>query len=349
MKKYIFTFIFVYIITNSLLFPRIALESTGEGIYTWFHQILPSLLPFTILSGIFLRSKWMDSVVFSGSPAADKKHTLLQKRKSLLPISIILLCGTVFGFPIGAKLSSDFYKQGYIQKSQAEILSVCTNNFSPMYVNGFVIPLLFGINAIIFPILFLLYAIPVLVGIVLLVFTNKESATDVIMQDNYSQQALSRTTPHTNVHQTITSTCLTAQKKSASRFQLDMQIIDAGIISGFETLIRICGYIVLFSLITSFLTLFVKNLSLPGLCLLGNLEISNGMKLLSEFQISNEIKYIIAIQFLSFGGISGLVQSASFLTSSQLSVKKYLLGKILLSCILTAFAALLPIILPNQH
>ena len=159
MKKYIFTFIFAFLITNSLLFPKIALEAAEIGIYTWFHQILPSLLPFTILSGIFLKSKWLDSVT-----------TYKQ-----LPILIILLCGTIFGFPIGAKLSGDFYTQGYIQKSQAEILSICTNNFSPMYVNGFVIPLLFGINTIIYPILLLLYLTPVLIAVFILLFISLEN------------------------------------------------------------------------------------------------------------------------------------------------------------------------------
>ena len=301
MKKNIFTFIFVYLITNSLLFPGIALEASGNGIQTWFYQILPSLLPFTILSGIFLRSRWLDGFSSKGT---------------LIPVAIILCCGTVFGFPVGAKLSCDFYTQGYIRKSQAEILCVCTNNFSPMYVNGFVIPALFGINTIIFPIIFLLYVIPVLIGIVLLVLVGKEDVP---------------------------------QKKSASRFQLDMQIIDAGIISGFEALIKICGYIVLFSLITSFCMHFIKNLSLPGLCLLGNLEISNGITILSDFHISNVTKYIIAIQFLSFGGISGMAQTASFLTPAGLSIKKYLLGKAVLSGILTLCAVILPIILPYQH
>lgn len=310
MKKYIFTFIFVYLIANSLLFPKIALDAAGNGIQTWFYQILPSLLPFTILSGIFIRSKWLDSVTPS--------------KNTIIPIIFILLCGTIFGFPIGAKLSSDFYKQGYIRKSQAEILSVCTNNFSPMYVNGFVIPLLFGIRVIIYPILFLLYIIPVLFGIILL-----SSANDEIGPKLFSDSALT--------------------KKSASRFQLDMQIIDAGIISGFETLIKICGYIVLFSLMTSFAALFMKELSLPIVCILGNLEISNGIQLLSEVPMDNPVKYIIAMQFLTFGGICGLMQSASFLTPAGLSVKKYLIGKIILSGILTLFAVLLLIIFPYQY
>ena len=94
---------------------------------------------------------------------------------------------------------------------------------------------------------------------------------------------------------------------------------------------------------------FIKELSLPVVCILGNLEISNGIQMLSETQIAHPIKYILAMQFLSFGGISGLAQSASFLSPVGLSVKKYLLGKIILSLILTIFAALLLIIFPYQY
>ena len=290
MKKYIFTLIFIFLIANCLLFPRIALEASGNGIVTWFYQILPSLLPFTIISSIFMRSKWLD---------------VLSQKGNLFPVLIILFCGTMFGFPIGGKLSCDFYTQGYISKSQAEILCVCTNNFSPMYVNGFVIPLIFGINTFLFPFLFLIYGIPLMIGIILLVYNGKKEIT---------------------------------QKKSASRFQLDMQIIDAGIISGFETLIKICGYIVLFSLLTAFCSNLLQNISIPGLLLLGNLEISNGIFMLSEYSTSQPLKYMIAIQLLSFGGICGLAQTSSFLSQARLSSKKYVLGKIALSLLLSIIA-----------
>ena len=292
MKKYIFSFVFVFLIANCLFFPRIALEASGNGIVTWFYQILPSLLPFTIISSIFMRSNWLD---------------MLSRKGNLFPILTVLLCGTMFGFPIGGKLSCDFYTQGYLSKSQAEILCICTNNFSPMYMNGFVIPLVFGINTFLFPFLFLIYAIPLMIGVILLVYNGKKEMT---------------------------------HKKSASRFQLDMQIIDAGIISGFETLIKICGYIVLFSLLTAFCKNLLQKLSLPGLLLLSNMEISNGISLLSEHSLSQPLKYIIAIQLLSFGGICGLAQTASFLAPAHLSSKKYVLGKIILSLLLSIIAVI---------
>ena len=58
---------------------------------------------------------------------------------NLIACLLTLSCGFVFGFPIGAKLSSDFYKQKLLSKKQATILSIATNNFSPMYVCGFAI------------------------------------------------------------------------------------------------------------------------------------------------------------------------------------------------------------------
>jgi hypothetical protein len=224
---------------------------------------------------------------------------------TILPISIIMCCGIIFGFPIGAKLSADFYMHGYISKPQAEILCVCTNQFGPMYVNGFVIPFLFGTNKVDVPLLLLLYLAPTLLCIIRLLWIGKREMT---------------------------------HKKSASRFQLDMQIIDAGIISGFETLIKICGYIVLFSLLTAFCSNLLQNISIPGLLLLGNLEISNGIFMLSEYPISQPLKYMIAIQLLSFGGICGLAQTSSFLTPARLSSKKYVLGKIALSILLSIIA-----------
>lgn len=47
---------------------------------------------------------------------------------------------------------------------------------------------------------------------------------------------------------------LTKQKLNtkipAQGFKLNMQIVDAGIMKGFETLIKLCGYIVLFSIVS---------------------------------------------------------------------------------------------------
>ncbi|MBQ8627277.1 MAG: hypothetical protein IJ419_14115 [Agathobacter sp.] len=289
MKKIFFSFVFTFLIICSLLYPEVAFEASKQGILTWFHQILPALLPFTILSGILLRSKFMES---------------LGNGSNLLSIILTLVCGFIFGFPIGAKLSADFYSHSLLSRKQATILCITANNFSTMYVCGYVLPTLFPDADYKITTYLLLYLMPLSLSIILLLFTRKNTAEQT-------------------------------QKKSASRFQLDMQIVDAGIISGFESLIKICGYIVMFSLMSQMIFHLWQNTSLSAVILLGNLEITNGISMLSHLgTISEQSKYLIAIQLLSFGGISGLAQTASILKSSGLSIKDYVKGKALLSILL---------------
>ena len=289
MKKIFFSFIITFIILCSFLFPQAAVAASKQGIITWFEQILPALLPFTILSGILLRSRFMESFG-AGS--------------NLLTIILTLVCGFIFGFPVGAKLASDFYSRSLLSKRQAIILCVTANNFSMMYVFGFVIPTLFREKTVDNISYIILYALPLLISILSLLTWGRKNTDDI-------------------------------QKNTASRFQLDMQIVDAGIISGFESLIKICGYIVIFSLASRMLFLLWQNTSIPALLLMGNLEITNGITLLSQSQLpSEELRYLIMVQFLSFGGLSGIAQTASIMKPSGLPVKDYVIGKMILTLLL---------------
>ena len=127
-------------------------------------------------------------------------------------------------------------------------------------------------------------------------------------------------------------------------FRLSMQTMDDGIINGFESLIKICGYIILFSIITEISSVIIANITTnPPLILsvlMGNLEITNGINLLADIEINQPIKYIIAIQMLSFGGLSGFAQSASILSNAGLSMHKYIIGKALLSLLLTLLSVI---------
>ena len=298
MKKILFTCIILILIIYSFFFPEITVYAARNGIQMWFHQILPPLLPFTILSSVLVKSNFLKS--FKGNA-------------NLIASILTMACGFIFGFPVGAKLSSDFYKQNLLSEKQATILAIATNNFSPMYVCGFALSLLFASKEYNMCTYALLYLIPlILVAIYLLAHASRQA--------------------------------LYSHKKTTSSFHLDMQVMDAGIISGFEALIKICGYIVLFSIVTEIATTTISNLvNEPPLLvtlLIGNLEITNGINLLSECDISEKLKYIVAIQALSLGGLSGLAQTSSILADSGLSIHKYIIGKAVLSLLLTLLSVI---------
>lgn len=89
-------------------------------------------------------------------------------------------------------------------------------------------------------------------------------------------------------------------KETASRFHMDMQIIDAGIIHGFETLIKICGYIILFSIFCEMLQTLPFPVYWFSLAATGFLEVTNGVALLSTSACTRQIKSLLAVLFLSW-------------------------------------------------
>ena len=120
---------------------------------------------------------------------------------------------------------------------------------------------------------------------------------------------------------------------------MNFKIIDAGIMNGFETLTRLGGYIMLFSMAASML----QKLPLPTalkLCLTGFTEITNGICLLGNSPLSNRTRYILAMAFTAFGGFSGIAQTSSMIKDTPLSLKKYLFQKVLLA-ILSSLLALI--------
>lgn len=298
MKKILFSCIVLSLIAYSFFFPEITVNAAKKGIEIWFHQILPALLPFTILSAILVKSDFLRS--FKGNA-------------NLIACLLTMSCGFIFGFPIGAKLSSDFYKQKLLSEKQATILSIATNNFSPMYVCGFALPLLFASSAYTIPTYVILYLVPLMLATVFLLcyiskVNSKNDTTDAVA------------------------------------FQLNMQVMDLGIISGFESLVKICGYIVLFSIFTEIITTTITSFSiqplLPLSVIIGNLEITNGIQHFSTIEIAEHAKYIVVIQLLSFGGLSGIAQTGSILSNAGLSTHKYIIGKALLSLLLTLLSVI---------
>lgn len=269
-------------------YPSNAFLASQRGILLWFNQILPVLLPFSILSNLLL----------SGNN--DKYRGNQQILRINLWEWFVIVCGLFFGFPIGSKLTSDICKKGYTNQERAGILCAFTNNMSPVFVSNFVCNNILHKPNIVIPFFISLYLAPLCIGCLLLFFC-----------------------PLNNFN----------HKNTASRFQLDMQIIDAGIINSFVTLIKLCGYIVMFSITAD---LFLQIQIIPDTIkaiIIGLTEVTNGIAHLPALAISNHAKIILAVFFLSFGGLCGIAQTNSMISPCGLSIGKYIKNKILYSSV----------------
>lgn len=294
MKKFVCLCLVFLLLIFFILFPQNALSASKQGLTLWFEQILPTLLPFSVLSYVVLRSNLFDGT-------STRKHRKISNEEWY-----IILCGFLFGFPIGSKLTADLYREGRIPRKRAQYLCVFTNNLSPVFVVSVLHEILHLQVKLSFYLL--LYGIPFLYGLVLLL-------------------RIASSEPH-------------KQKNTASRFQITMQIVDAGIINGFETLIKICGYIMMFSIFTEIVQSIPYGSPFPKLVLTGCLEVTNGISVLSQFSCTHFQKVLLATLFLSLNGISGLFQTASILSTSDLSMTLYLKMKLLLVSAIMASATI---------
>ena len=203
MKKIIFSCIILYLIIYSFLNPENTVNAARNGLQIWFNQILPALIPFSILSILMIKSNFLSS--FKGNA-------------NLISCICTLFCGFIFGFPIGAKLSSDFYENGLLSKNQATILCITTNNFSPLFVCGFALTTLFSSNKYQYITYILLYFIPLIFTcIYLIIISTKQESKPT---------------------------------NEVVNFNLNLRTIDECIINSFESLIKICGYIIIFSIVS---------------------------------------------------------------------------------------------------
>ena len=323
MKKILFSCLFLILILFSLLYPAQIIEASKQGLLTWFEQILPALLPFTILSTLLLKSNFLKSFSTGGN---------------LLAIGITMCGGFVFGFPIGAKLASDFYKTKLLTGKQATILSVTANNFSPMYVCGFVLPTLLAKDTVLLKSLVnttyvLLYFTPLFLATILLLLDANTLSIYNLKYQLLHKQCKKENIPSQHTHKTHL-------RNADNTFQINMSLLDHSIINGFETLIKLCGYIILFSIFAKITMLIFPAPSLSLQIILENLEITNGVQLLTNSNLTQKNTYILAIQLLSFGGLSGIAQTYSIFADSNLSIYKYIIGKVTLSLLLTLLAVM---------
>lgn len=122
-----------YFIVYILFFPQDAVTAAADGLVLWYERVLPSLLPFAILSNILIYSGFTGYLV----------KLLYPLLRLILPASrngsFVLLSGFLFGFPMGSKNCAEMLKCGQLEYQEAEILFMVTNNISPVFISSYIL------------------------------------------------------------------------------------------------------------------------------------------------------------------------------------------------------------------
>ena len=233
------------------------------------------------------------------------------------------IMGIISGYPIGAKIATNFRKENICTKEECERLLSFTNNSGPLFIIGSVGILLYR-NTMIGLLLFITHLLASLsVGFVFRFWKKDSSDNNILSSNAYMHQ------------------------KNRATFSNLGEILSESIVSSIKSILVIGGFVVIFSSIISILnasgiTHIVEMLLSPffdwihidtsfiGPIFTGFFEITNGISTISNIACKKlSINIIITAFLLGFGGISVLLQVLSITSKSDLSIKPYIYGKVL--------------------
>ncbi len=318
-----------------LIFSKSNLPAVKSGLALWANSVVPSLFPFFVATELLMHT---NVITLFG-------NLLNRFMKPFFNIrgegAFAFVMGMISGYPVGAKIASNFRQNNICSKEECERLLSFTNNSGPLFIIGTVGILMFK-NTTIGILLFITHLLAcVTVGFIFRYWKKDKS------------------TFHTN--SSVTS--FNQAKKTASFSNLG-EILAESITSSISTILLIGGFVVIFSSIISIfkasgllnsLTILFSPLFeilkidpsfIQGL-LTGVLEITNGIHTISSIACKKlSFNLIFTAFLLGFGGISVLLQVWSITSKTDLSIKPYVYGKILHGLLAAFYTYLIITIFP---
>lgn len=309
MKKKFFIFILFSFFILLLSFPSEAMEGASNGLLLWFHTVLPTLLPFIILTNLIIR---LDAVHILCKFIAPIFHLLFGLSEYG---SYALFTGLLCGYPMGAKVTADLIRDDKLSPEEGNFLLPVCNNASPMFLIGYVITQTLACPQHTKYLLAIVYGTPLLYAFC----TNRFHHFTQKRSDN----------PVRHIKHPLPT-------DAAPKPRLSFQMIDDSIMNGFETITRLGGYIILFAIISKMATAYLHTVTISKHFIIGFIEITNGIHSVGTSALPLTQQIPVAIAIVTFGGLSGIAQTKSMTQDTPLSMTRYIAVK----CTLTILAFL---------
>lgn len=280
------------------------LNSTKSAIILWSTVVVPSLLPFLIISELLQQTAITNIFAKLLSPLMN----IIFKLPGITSIALFL--GMTGGYPVGAKVTANLRNSKSITQSDAKHLISFTNNAGPLFLSGAIGIGLYNNSLIGFLLILVHYLSAILVGF-LFRFLKKG-------ENNQSQQKL--------------------DFKIIKIDELGF-ILSSIIKNSVLTVCTIGGFILLFSLISTifeklYITSFFARTIMPNVdfdfsnaIISGLLEVTNGANKIALSNVTLFNKLVVTSMLIGFGGFSIHMQTMGVISNSDIKFSYYLIGK----------------------
>ena len=310
-----------------MLYPKPSMEAARTGLQLCYNVIIPSLLPFFVLSSLVVElgmSRYLGRLF---QPVMAPLFRVNGACASALAL------GFVVGYPVGARTAISLYQNGQCSKTEAERLLAFCNNSGPAFIFGVVGAGVFGSGALGLLLYLVHMAASLLVGLLFRFYRPGEGPRRGRLQGAQFQTA---SFPAAFTH---------------------------SVTGALSSTLNICAFVLFFTVtirmlsLTGVLTGLARLLSLlfgplgfdqswARRLLTGVLEVSSGVSSLTGGSLSGRLS--MAAFMLGWAGLSVHCQVLAFLGDSGLSMRTYLAGKLLHGGLSAALLRLLVPLLPLE-
>jgi sporulation integral membrane protein YlbJ len=320
-KKFFLPVAAILFIAALILYPKIAVSSASKGITLWLTIVFPSLFPFFVASQLLSKSGVINIFGVILEPIMRPLFNVPGCG------SFALAMGIISGYPVGASITTDLRKQEMLSRVEAERLLTFTNNSGPLFIMGAVAVGMFKLPR---------------AGYLLYLSHIAACITVGLIFKHYKKQSGRNQTARAKMSDSIKIELQRIRNSNINAWTLFGECIKNALM----TVLNIGGFIIFFSvliniLLASGIISSMSNLpsdffSRTGLdsktiegALCGIFEITTGANLINLSPSDLKIKLCFVSLIIGWAGISVHTQVMSIVSTCDIRVKPYIIGKAL--------------------
>ena len=293
MKRRFFKVLIIGMFGLMLVFPKPVFKGASAGILLWFNIVLPTLLPFIILSNLLIGTNAASLIARITGPLFCRLFRVSGYG------SYAVLTGFMCGYPMGSKVTADLLKGGYISREEGRYLLSFCNNTSPMFIISYVIWQNLKEESLTLP--------------AILILTVSPCICSFLFRRYY----------HISGHPDGQGFQVPSPKATSAG------VVDDSIMNGFVTITKVGGYIMLFSVLLALAELIPLHHPALALAALPSLEITNGIPMLCQSCSDPGLCFILTMGLTSFGGWCSVAQTRCMVQEAGLPIFPYIIEKLI--------------------
>ena len=311
-----------------IIYPENAYQASLRGLQVWWNIVFPALLPFFIASEVLTG---LGVVHFVGVLLEPLMRPLFR-----VPGvgAFVMAVGFASGYPIGAVLTAERRANGDVSKEEGERLMSCANTADPLFMSGAVAVGMMGL--------------PQVGGVLVAAHYLSSIATGLLMRFYKPNAPPSPVRARSGKFILVRATgeLIRAQEEDGRSL---IKMLGDAIGKSIQSLLVVGGFIMLFSVLmemlnTSGLMGIVANaLAAPKDIIMlfgdGVLEITIGCQQAAQSTLTMSGKVIAISAIIAWSGTSVHGQVMNFISHTDLSIKPYIIARILhafLAAVITA-------------